>query len=196
MRTIKVNAKINNGIISGEFPIITTTRNGEIRKELDNGAQGTLLEILIANIANPRDFRQELKSQGRADIKHKYNYDVKSASSPIKYGNKDFIYGSSRLIYAPYLKFNILKIDNEIATIQLDIREQSIYCITKKDFLTIIEKLGLRKNNKSRDTININTLYNYTKNKPHSAKKLKELTYLLEQYNLSDDELYKKIKAY
>lgn len=195
MRKIELNAKVNNGIIVGNFPIIMVNRSGEVRQEIDNGAPGTLFELLVANISNPKDCRQELKSQGRSDVKHHYNYDVKQASSPIKYGDKDYIYGSSRLIYAPFIKYEILAINDGIATIQVDIKEQDVYCIAKQDFLEIIESLGLKKNNKTRDTININTIWNYTKNAPHSKKKLHELVTMLEKYNLSNDELLKKIKS-
>lgn len=196
MRKNEINARVNNGVIIGNFPIIITERNGELRHEIDNGAWGTLFEILIANIANPNDHRQELKSQGRADIKHKYNYDVKQASSPIKYGDKNYIYGSSRLIYTPYIKYQIIDIVDNIATIEIDIRDQSVYCISKDDFLEIIDILGLKKANKSRDTININTIWNYTKNKPHSKKKLAQFKELLGYYNIWDDELLKKIKSF
>lgn len=193
MRKISINAKVEKGVIVGNFPIITVSRNGETRQELDNSCYGTLFELLIANIANSKDCRQELKSQGRADVKFHYNYDVKQASSPIKYGEKDFIFGSSRLIYSPYIKYNIIDIIDGIATVQVDIKQQTVYCITKKDFLEIINKLGLFKANKSRDTVNINTVWNYTKNKPHSVKKLNQFIELLNEYNLTSDELYNKI---
>lgn len=195
MRKIELNAKVNNGIITGNFPVIAVTRSGETRQEIDNSAFGTLFELLIANIANEKDHRQSLKSQGKADVKHHYNYDVKQASSPIKYGEKDYIFGSSRLIYAPFIKYEILQKSDVMVTLKIDIKEQNVYCIAKNDFLEIIDMLGLKKENKSRDTININTIWNYTKNAPHSKKKLRELVTMLEQYNMQDDELLKKIKS-
>lgn len=196
MRNTQINAQVNNGIITGNFPIIIVERSGELRHEIDNSAFGTLFELLIANIANPKDCRQELKSQGRSDVKYHYNYDVKQASSPIKYGEKDYIFGSSRLIYSPHIKYQIVDIVDNIATIEVDIRDQSVYCIAKNDFLEIIDILGLKKVNKSRNTLNINTIWNYTKNKPHSKKKLEQLTDLLGYYNIWDDELLKKIKSF
>ena len=196
MRKILINAKVTDGVITGDFPMITTNRNGEARKEIDNGAFGTLFELLIANISNPKDKRQKLKSQGLADIKCKYNYDTKTASSPIKYGNKNYIYGSSRLIYAPFVNYEIVKMNDKIVTLKVDIRKQNVFCVSKKDFLEIIEILNLRKNNKSRDTVNINTVWNYTTGKAHSQKKLKQFIELLSKHNIENDELYGKIKAY
>lgn len=196
MRKISINSQIDNGIIVGRFPLVTVKRNGETRKELDHGAAGSLFEMVIANIANPKDKRQTVQAQGKADVKHRYNYEIKQGSSTIKYGDKDFIFGSSRVIYSPHIFYKVLEIVNNIATIQIDIKEQNIYCVSKKDFLNIINELNLKKANKSRNTININTIWRNTTNEPHSKKMYKKFNELLNEYNIINDELLNKVKSF
>lgn len=196
MRKVLINSTIKNGVIVGQFPLVTVTRSGEKRKELDHGAGGSLFEMLVANIANPKDNRQTVQAQGKADVKYHYNYEIKQGSSTIKYGDKDFIFGSSRVIYSPHIFYEVLEIVNDVATIQVDIREQNIYCISKKDFLNIINDLNLKKANKSRDTININTIWKNSTNEPHSKKMYNKFNELLNEHNIVDDDLLNKVKSF
>lgn len=196
MRKVKIDSKIENGVIVGTFPLVKVTRSGEERKELDHGAAGTLLEMLVANIANPKDTRQTVKSQGKSDVKSHYNYEIKQGGGVIKYGEKDYIHGSSRLIYSPHVIYDVLKIENDIATVKVDIRKQLLFCVTKKDFLYIINTLKLKKSNKSRATVNIQTVWNNTRKCPPNKSLYINFNKMLSEYNLENDELYKKIKSF
>lgn len=196
MREVKIDAVYSNGKIQGTFPKIDKkVKGGNILHCIDDGAYGTLWEILVADIVDPKEDRQDKKAQGLPDvIFQRKRYDIKQNGSPYEYGDKKAIYGSGRVIYTPYIRYEIIEECWDYARIEIDVRQQEFYTIKRDNFIKIAKVFG--KHNPTRDTSNIQSIYNYSKAEPISRKKLNAIREMLEMYDETADTLATLLKSF
>lgn len=196
MREIKIDAVYSNGKVQGTFPKIDKkVKGGNILHCIDDGAYGTLWEILVADIADPEENRQDKKAQGLPDVMYtRKRYDIKQNGSPYEYGDKKAIYGSGRVIYAPYIRYRVIDECWDYARIEIDIRQQEFYTIKRDNFIKIAKVFG--KHNPTRDTSNIQSIYNYSRAEPISGRKLNAIREMLEMYDEPADILATLLKSF
>lgn len=195
MRNVKIDAVYSNGKVQGTFPKIDKkVKGGNILHCIDDGAFGTLWEILVADILNPQENRQDKKPQGQPDIiYHRKRYDIKQNGSPYEYGDKKAVYGSGTVCYAPFIRYKVIEECWDWARIEIDIHQQEFYTIKRDNFIKIAKVFG--KHNPTRDTSNIQSIYNYSKAEPISKRKLNAIREMLEMYDEPTDILAIQLKA-
>lgn len=132
----------------------------------------------------------ERSAAGRSDFKNGKNYDVKQNGSPIKYAaikSKSYIHGSSRVLYATHIAYQIISETDTTVEIFIDLANTDMWVVDKKQFVEfLLNGKGLVKDNPTRNQLNIQTLYNYTKGAYHGAK-YKVVESWLEENSLFDD---------
>lgn len=133
---------------------------------------------------------------GRADFKCGKNYDTKQNGSPIQYANissKTYIYGSSRVVYATHIAYQIISETDTTVEIFVDLANTDMWVVDKKEFVEfLLNGKGLVRDNPSRQQLNIQTLWNYTKNAYHGAK-YKVVEAWLDEHQLTDDTIIEDI---
>lgn len=164
-------------------------RNGK----LPSLAIGTGLEECI-KFSLGKKHADRLSPAGRSDFKMRYNYDVKQNATPIKYGDlSGYIYGSSRVIYATHVAYEIIREDDNGYEIFIDLARTDLWVVDKEAFVKfLLETKGFAKDNPSRNQINIQTIWNYSKNAYHGAK-YKVLEAWLDANRLIDDTIVEDI---
>ena len=133
---------------------------------------------------------------GRSDFMYKKHYDVKQNGSPICYGasyNPQYIRGSSRVIYATHIAYEIVSETETEVTIFVNLSATDRFCVDRRDFLDyLLTTPGMIKECKERDQINIQSLFNYKKNAYHGAKG-KRFEQWLDKNKLTDDTIVEDI---
>ena len=119
------------------------------------------LRLANADIVSPKgkpDFRYNRKC-----------YDAKQNGTVIQYaGESGYVKGSSRVIYAPYIAYNIESRTADTITISVDLCNTEFFVLDRDDFIAfLLATKGATKRNESRGDVNIQTVYNYTKRAKH-----------------------------
>ena len=133
---------------------------------------------------------EERSAAGRSDFRHGKNYDVKQNGSPIQYASiksKTYIHGSSRVLYATHIAYKIVSETDTTVEIFIDLANTDMWVVDKKQFVEfLLSGKGLVRNNPTRQQLNIQTLWNYSKNAYHGAK-YKVVESWLDEHQLTDD---------
>lgn len=100
------------------------------------------------------------------------HYDVKQNGSPIIYGDSIAVQGSSRVIYAPFVSVTVIEQTDTYRVLQFHLEDTEFFIVDKRAFVKFLQTSdkNLCKNNPTRQQLNIQTVYNYTKNAPHGKK--------------------------
>lgn len=98
------------------------------------------------------------------------HYDVKQNGSPIVYGDSCAVKGSSRVIYATHIDVEIIELNEQYKTIQFNLEKTEFFIVDKKSFVKFLKDNNLCKENATRRQVNIQTVFNYSKNAPHGKK--------------------------
>lgn len=100
------------------------------------------------------------------------HYDVKQNGSPIVYGENTAVAGSSRVIYATHIACTVVAQTAEYRDIYFNIGDTEFFIVDKRAFVKFLrnDPHNLVKENRSRQQINIQTVYNYTTGAPHGKK--------------------------
>lgn len=158
-------------------------------------AFGTALEE-ICKFCLDRKNADTLSPAGRADFRLVKNYDVKQNGSPIKYAtskNGQYIHGSSRVIYATHVAYEVVRETAEGFEIFIDLANTDLWVVDRKDFVTyLLSEKGMVRDNPTRQQLNIQTIWNYSKNAYHGAK-YKRLEAWLDENQLVDDSVVEDI---
>lgn len=156
---------------------------------------GTAFEQIV-KFCLDRKNADTLSPAGRADFKRGKNYDVKQNASPILYAfskNGNYIHGSSRVIYSTHVAYEIISETEEGYEIFIDLSNTDIWVVDKKEFVNfLLTEKGMVRDNPSRNQLNIQTIYNYSKNAYH-GKKYQKLEAWLDENQLSDDNIVEDI---
>ena len=160
----------------------------------DSGYIGNAFEMAIKD-ALERNHADRVMPAGQTDLYYGKHYDIKQNGTVLQY-NADWgmIRGSSRVIYATHVVYNVVAETESTIAIQIDLNETEMYCLDRKQFLNfILNEKGFCKYNESRGTINLQTMWNYKKNTYH-GKKGKVLETWMQANQLKDDPIVAVIK--
>lgn len=137
----------------------------------DKGIIGKAFEMAVKDALNRKN-ADRVSPCGTADFifNHK-RYDTKQNGSCIRYNETDrYIKGSNRVIYATHIAHTITEVDTDTVAVVVDLLNTDFYCVDRTEFVKFLEEIGCIKYNASRGTVNIQTVYNYTKNAYHGKK--------------------------
>lgn len=159
----------------------------------DKGIFGDTLEKAIKkalNRSNP-DF---VSPQGQEDFRfNRKHYEIKQNGSCIRYhGNKQYIKGSSRVIYATHIACTVATYD-ETKAVSIDLQNTDLFCVDKQEFLDFLLNNGMTKENGERGETNIQSLYNYSRSQ-YIGKKGKVIEKWCTEHSI-DTEIIDLIKA-
>lgn len=163
-------------------------------KKTDSGIYGNAFEMAVKFALKRKDYGW-LSPTGRCDLRYGKCYDTKQNGSPILYSEhyKTYIKGSSRVIYATHIAYEIVEETEETITIFVDLANTDMWVVDRKDFLNyLLNTPGMAKDNPSRGQVNIQTLYNYKKNAYH-GKKGRLMESWLDENQLADDTIIEDI---
>lgn len=155
----------------------------------DKGIIGKAYEMTIKDLLNRKN-ADRVSPCGTADFifNHKH-YDTKQNGSCIRYNETDrYIKGSNRVIYATHVAHTITEVDEKRVAVEIDLVNTDFYCLDRSEFLKFLEEIGCVKYNTIRGTVNIQTVYNYTKDAYH-GKKGKLIEEWASEHYLDDDAI-------
>lgn len=158
-------------------------------KKNDCGNFGKPFEMAIKNALNRKN-ANTVSPCGTSDFRYKgKNYDVKQNGSVIRYNESSrYIKGSSRVIYATHVAYNVIDDadDIEYIYVHIDLSNTDMYVLDRNEFVKFLIDNGLIKQNKSRGTVNVQSGFNYKKNAFHgrTARKIEEWAF---EHDLGDD---------
>ena len=156
----------------------------------DKGYIGKAFEMAIKNALNRKN-ADKVSAQGKSDFRFcRINYEVKQNGSCIQYRpNARYISGSSRVIYATHIAYNVVAEDADTITICVDLANTDMYVVDRNAFIEfLLTHKGAVKVNKERETVNIQTVYNYKRNAYH-GKLGKVIEAWAAEHELDDDIL-------
>lgn len=149
------------------------------------GIIGCAFELAIKEALGKK---AEVSPAGQSDFTfNRKHYDSKQNGSILQYApNAKYIKGSSRVIYATHIAHKVLAEDAATITIHVDLGATELFVVDKVDFVNfLLNTKGMSKYNKEREQVNIQTVYNYSKDAYHGKK-----GYALEEWcaeNMLDD---------
>ena len=135
----------------------------------DKGYIGKAYEMAIKDALNRKN-ANKVSAQGKSDFRfNRINYEVKQNGSCIQYRpNARYISGSSRVIYATHVAYNVVAEDADTITIAIDLGNTDMYVVDRNAFVEfLLTHKGAVKVNKERETVNIQTVFNYKRNAYH-----------------------------
>lgn len=147
-------------------------------KKTDTGYLGKAFELSVKD-ALSRKNADKVSPCGRSDFQYNYkHYDVKQNGSIIQYApGEKYIKGSSRVIYASHIAYQVITETADEVTISIDLGETELLVVERQAFIDfLLSEKGLAKYNSVRKQVNIQTGYNYTKKAYHGrvGKRIEE----------------------
>lgn len=161
----------------------------------DKGYIGKAFEMAVKSALNRRN-ADKVSAQGKSDFRFcRINYEVKQNGSCIQYRpNARYISGSSRVIYSTHIAYSVVAEDADTITIAVDLGNTDMYVVDRNAFVEfLLTHKGAVKVNKERETVNIQTVYNYKKNAYHG--KLGKVIEEWARENDLDDDIIGEILA-
>lgn len=143
----------------------------------DDGYVGKAFEYALKTLLDRKN-ADRISPAGRTDFIYggKY-YEVKQNGGVAKYSDYDgFFRGSRRIIYATHIVNTVTDNGDDTVTVTIDLEQTEFFILDRQVFIDYLISTNGLKVNASRGTMNIQTMYNYTKNAYHGArgKKLEE----------------------
>jgi hypothetical protein len=137
----------------------------------DSGYLGKAFEMAIKDTLKRKN-ADRVSPCGTADFRFNHrNYDSKQNGSVLRYAeSSQYIKGSSRVIYATHIAYNIVSETAETISITIDLGNTDLFVFDRYEFIEFLDSIGCIKRNASRGTVNIQTVYNYKKDAYHGRK--------------------------
>lgn len=135
-------------------------------KRTHKGIYGDAFELAIkAALGLP----ETVSPAGRCDFRYKGKcYDSKQNGSIIRYAeSKTYVKGSSRVIFATHIAYEVTDETEETISIAVNLAETDMFVLDKKEFVQFLADIGAMKYNSIRHEVNIQTCYNYKKDAYH-----------------------------
>lgn len=155
----------------------------------NSGYIGIAFELTLKKVLE-RKHSDRLSPAGRTDFiyGHKY-YEVKQNGGVAKYSEYDRAFrGSKRIIYATHVEHTIYDLGNDRIGVEIDLENTRFFVLDRDEFLQYLKDTNGLKVNESKGTINIQTMYNYTKDAYHGARG-KKLEAWAQEHQIDDDIL-------
>lgn len=138
----------------------------------DKGKIGKAFEMAFKEALGLKN-ADTVSPQGQPDFRYnRICYDVKQNGTVVQYSDsKKYIKGSSRVIYATHVAYTEVKLDDDTVGITVDLKNTDMVCLDRNEFVEFLKatKGFLKKNNK-RNEVNIQSMYNYSKQELHGKK--------------------------
>ena len=136
-------------------------------KKTDAGIYGKAFEMEIKKALNRRN-ADKVSPCGSSDfIYNRKHYDCKQNGSILQYApGARYIKGSNRVIFATHIACTVIENDESIF-IDVDLANTSMHVVDRNEFIKYLDSINATKHNLSRGTVNIQTMWNYKKNKHH-----------------------------
>lgn len=157
--------------------------------ENDDGYIGKAWEYAL-KVLLERKNAYRISPAGRTDFVYNGQYyEVKQNGGVARYSEYDGMFrGSKRIIYATHIENTVTHNGDGTITVALDLENTEFFVLDRKKFIAYLKETNGLKINESRGTMNIQTMYNYTKNAYH-GKRGKDLEKWARQNGLEDDIL-------
>ena len=137
----------------------------------DEGYVGKAFECALKTLLNRKN-ADRVSPAGKTDFIYNHNYyEVKQNGGVAKYDlEKGAFSGSRRIIYATHIANTVTDNGDGTITVTLDLESTEFFVLDREVFTAYLESTNGLKVNVSRGTMNIQTMYNYTKNAYHGAR--------------------------
>lgn len=161
----------------------------KIFNQNDDGCIGKAFECAMKDILKRKN-ADEVSPAGSCDfIFNRKHYEVKQNGGVAKYDvNKKAFSGSNTIIYATHIANTIINNGDGTITVCIDLENTEFFVLNRQVFFSYLEDTNGLKVNASRGTVNIQTMYNYSKNAYHGARG-KKLEQWARQNGLDDNIL-------
>jgi hypothetical protein len=165
------NERGKQNMFTGKF----TTNGNPIfsAKVTDKGYIGDAFEMASKYAIGIKNWN-EVSPAGKPDCRYNGKcYDFKQNGTIIDYtGNGKYVFGSSRVVYATHIDYTVIASDNGFIEFVINLEETNFFVVDKKAFVKfLLSTKGMTKTNKARDNeVNIQTVWNYSKNAYHGRK--------------------------
>lgn len=143
----------------------------KIFNQNDDGCIGKAFECALKEVLKRKN-AEKISPAGSCDFifNHKH-YEVKQNGGVAKYSNKKNAFvGSNTIIYATHIANTIVNNGNGTITVYIDLENTEFFVLDRKAFYNYLMDTNGLKVNASRGTVNIQTMYNYSKNAYHGAR--------------------------
>lgn len=141
-------------------------------EKTDKGVIGKAFEMAIKSALN-RPNADTVSPAGKPDFRYSRKcYDVKQNSSVIKYdmNDKTYIKGSKRVIYATHVVCDVIN-EGDSVKVSVDLQNTKMYLLDRNEFVDfLLTTGGMVRVNAKRNTVSIQTVYNYAKQAYHGHK--------------------------
>ena len=137
----------------------------------DDGYVGKAFECALKTLLERKNANR-VSPAGKTDfVYNRRYYEVKQNGGVAQYdANKKAFSGSRRIIYATHIVNTVTDNGNGTITVTLDLEQTEFFVLDREVFTAYLESTNGIKVNSSRGTMNIQTMYNYTKNAYHGAR--------------------------
>ena len=143
----------------------------KIFNQNDDGCIGKAFECAIKEVLKRKN-ADVISPAGACDFifNHKH-YEVKQNGGVAKYDvNKNAFVGSKTVIYATHIANTIINNGDGTITVCIDLENTEFFVLDRQTFFDYLVDTNGLKVNASRGTVNIQTMYNYSKNAYHGAR--------------------------
>lgn len=160
----------------------------------DTGYIGKAFEMAIKDVLR-RSHPDRVSPAGETDFRYlRKCYDIKQNGTVIQYRpDEKYIKGSTKVIYASHVSYIVVRKTTEEITISIDLLNTDLFCVNRDEFVDfLLNEKGLAKLNKTREQVNIQTGYNYTKKAYHGrvGKRIESWAY---EHESDDDDIISAI---
>lgn len=137
----------------------------------DSGAIGKAFEMAIKD-ALRRKNADRVSPCGSSDFTYnRHHYEVKQNGGVMRYADTSTDFkGSKRIIYATHVAYEVVELTADKIAVAVDLANTDLLVVERSAFVEFLKSINCVKVNESRGTVNIQTVYNYTKNAYHGRK--------------------------
>lgn len=159
----------------------------------NKGYIGEAFELAIKEALSLKG-ADKVSPAGQTDFRYNRKcYDVKQNGTVIQCGTAKAIKGSTRVIYTTHVAYSVVSETVDSIVISVDLGNTDMFCVDRDAFVEFLRNSpkNLLKPNSKRNEINIQTVFNYSKNAYHGKKGLYIEEWL--EANRADDDIIEDI---
>lgn len=160
----------------------------------NKGYIGDGFEMAIKSALSVKN-ADRVSAQGQTDLRYNGKcYDVKQNGTIIQCGTAKAIKGSTRVVYATHVAHTVVAETDTTITIEIDLASTDMFCVDRDAFVKFLRTSpkNLLKDNGKRNEVNIQTVWNYSKDAYHGRKGL-YIEAWLDENKLTEDSIIEDI---